>query len=688
MLVKGPMLGNSAEADDIQSIVEQYQGLPGALLPLLHAVQARQGYVSSSWVPVIADGLNLSRAEVHGVISFYPDFHRHPRGHHVVQVCRAEACQAMGSRKLEDHAKQVLGVDFGETTEDGKFTLEPVYCLGNCACAPSVRVDNQIFGQVDEALFDQVIAQADQIDGTIMGSVIEESSSYRFYLARDTSALAVHAEAVAQRLQETADGLALEIDLLRTGSRGLFYLEPLLEVDINEQRIGFGPVTPADVDSILSALDTDPSRHPLHLGRVDDLDYLSQQQRVTFARAGLGDPVCLDNYQNLSGFDGLRKALLMTQQDIIDQIAESGLRGRGGAAFPAGIKMQTVLDTASEQKYVVCNADEGDSGTFADRLLMESDPYQLIEGMIIAGLAVGANQGYIYLRSEYPLAHQSLNLAIEQALDAGFLGSDILGSSKEFHLEVRLGAGAYICGEETAMLDSLEGKRGMVRVKPPVPAIQGLFEQPTVVNNVLTLAAMSSILREGSEAYQSMGSGRSRGTLVVQLAGNIKRGGLVEVPFGLTLRALVETYGQGTATGRAMRAIQVGGPLGAFLPESQWDTPLDYEAFTEINAMIGHGGVVVFDDTVNMAEQARFSMEVCAVESCGKCTPCRIGSTRGMEVIDRITSGQARQENMIVLRDLCDTMEAGSLCAMGGMTPFPVRSAIDYFPEDFAGDRA
>jgi len=480
----------------------------------------------------------------------------------------------------------------------------------------------------------------------------------------------------------------LEIDLLRTGSRGLFYLEPLLEVDINEQRIGFGPVTPADVDSILSALDTDPSRHPLHLGRVDDLDYLSQQQRVTFARAGLGDPVCLDNYQNLSGFDGLRKALLMTQQDIIDQIAESGLRGRGGAAFPAGIKMQTVLDTASEQKYVVCNADEGDSGTFADRLLMESDPYQLIEGMIIAGLAVGANQGYIYLRSEYPLAHQSLNLAIEQALDAGFLGSDILGSSKEFHLEVRLGAGAYICGEETAMLDSLEGKRGMVRVKPPVPAIQGLFEQPTVVNNVLTLAAMSSILREGSEAYQSMGSGRSRGTLVVQLAGNIKRGGLVEVPFGLTLRALVETYGQGTATGRAMRAIQVGGPLGAFLPESQWDTPLDYEAFTEINAMIGHGGVVVFDDTVNMAEQARFSMEFCAVESCGKCTPCRIGSTRGMEVIDRITSGQARQENMIVLRDLCDTMEAGSLCAMGGMTPFPVRSAIDYFPEDFAGDRA
>jgi formate dehydrogenase iron-sulfur subunit len=688
MLVKSPMQENRAEADDIKAIVEQFQGLPGALLPLLHAVQSRQGYVAPEWVPAIADGLNLSRAEVHGVISFYPDFHSQPRGQHVVQVCRAEACQAMGSRKLEAHAKKVLAVDYGETTLDGEFTLEPVYCLGNCACSPSIRVDNRIIGQVDAALFDQVIADVDKIESSTVSSSTAESFSYQFYLSRDTSALAVDAEAVAERLQASAIESDLEVNLVRTGSRGLFYLEPLLEVDINQKRIGFGPVTAADIDSIVSALATDPSIHPLYLGLVDELDYLSQQQRITFARAGLGDPVCLDNYQNLAGFDGLRKALLMTQQEIVDQIKQSGLRGRGGAAFPAGIKLQTVLDTTSEQKFVVCNADEGDSGTFADRLLMEADPYQLIEGMIIAGLAVDASQGYIYLRSEYPVAHQMLNAAIQRALEAGFLGRNILGSSKDFHLEVRLGAGAYICGEETAMLDSLEGKRGIVRVKPPLPAIQGLFEQPTVVNNVLTLAAMSSILQSGGDAYQSMGSGRSRGTLVVQLAGNVKRGGLVEVPFGLTLRELVETYGQGCASGRAMRAIQVGGPLGAFLPESQWDTPLDYEAFTEIDAMIGHGGVVVFDDTVDMAAQARFSMEFCAVESCGKCTPCRIGSTRGLEVIDRITSDQERQENIMVLQDLCDTMEAGSLCAMGGMTPFPVRSAINYFPEDFSGELA
>ena len=422
------------------------------------------------------------------------------------------------------------------------------------------------------------------------------------------------------------------------------------------------------------------------MGPVSDIPYLASQQRLTFARVGVGDPVCLDNYKQLNGFEGLTAALSLSQQQIVDQIKESGLRGRGGAAFPAGIKWQTVLDTPSEQKYIVCNADEGDSGTFADRLLMEADPYQLIEGMTIAGLAVGATQGYIYLRSEYPLAHKLLNTAIERAEQAGYLGTDIQGTGKVFNLEVRLGAGAYICGEETSLLDSLEGKRGMVRAKPPLPAIEGLFGKPTVVNNVLTLAAVSTVLDKGAEAYRDFGMGRSRGTLAIQLAGNIKRGGLVELAFGATLRQVVEEFGQGTFSGRPIRAIQVGGPLGAFLPESQWDTPLDYESFAEIKAMIGHGGVVVFDDSVDMAAQARFSMEFCAIESCGKCTPCRIGAVRGVETIDRIVANQDRDNNLILLQDLCDTMEYGSLCAMGGMTPYPVRSALKHFASDFASD--
>ena len=500
-----------------------------------------------------------------------------------------------------------------------------------------------------------------------------------FYIPQDTTALALGADAVASALQSVG------IEPVRSGSRGMFWLEPLLEVETNKGRIGFGPVTAKDIPSIVDALESDPARHTLYQGEVADIPYFKSQQRLTYSRAGLGDPVCLDNYQALNGFKGLNNALKMTGQQIVDQVKDSGLRGRGGAAFPAGIKWQTVHDAGKDgcQKYIVCNADEGDSGTFADRLVMEADPYQLIEGMIVAGLAVGATQGYIYLRSEYPVAHKLLNIAIDRAMAANFLGDNIQGSGKTFYLEVRLGAGAYICGEETSLLESLEGKRGMVRAKPPLPAIEGLFGMPTVVNNVLTLAAISTILEQGADSYQNFGMGRSRGTLAIQLAGNIKRGGLIELAFGVTLREVVEDYGQGTYSGRPIRAIQVGGPLGAFLPESQWDTPMDYEAFAAIKAMIGHGGIVVFDDTADMAAQARFAMEFCVVESCGKCTPCRIGSVRGVEVIDRIVANENRDDNLILLHELCDTMEFGSLCAMGGMTPYPVRSALAHFPNDF-----
>ncbi|MFT5038308.1 MAG: formate dehydrogenase iron-sulfur subunit [Flavobacteriaceae bacterium] len=513
----------------------------------------------------------------------------------------------------------------------------------------------------------------------------------KFFVPQDTTALALGAHSVASTLARELEERGLKDEIIRNGSRGMFWLEPLLEVEIGDSRLAFGPVTPFDVSSILDSLSSIDKKsksisHPLHLGEVEEIDYLARQQRLTFSRAGVGDPLCIKNYQNLAGFSGLTHAIRLKGQEIVDELKASGLRGRGGAAFPAGIKWQTVLDTPNEQKYIVCNADEGDSGTFADRLLMEADPYQLIEGMAIAGLAVGANQGYIYLRSEYPVAHKILNQAIERATEAGFLGKNICNSNSDFFLEVRLGAGAYICGEETSLLESLEGKRGMVRAKPPLPAIEGLFGKPTVVNNVLTLGAAASILEQGSETYKDFGMGRSRGTLAVQLAGNVKRGGVIELAFGVTLREVVEDFGGGTYSGRPIRAIQMGGPLGAFLPESQWDTPLDYEAFAAINAMIGHGGIVVFDDTVDMAAQARFAMEFCAVESCGKCTPCRIGATRGVEVIDRIVNNQDRDNNLILLTDLCDTMELGSLCAMGGMTPFPVRSALTYFAEDFIGE--
>ncbi len=505
----------------------------------------------------------------------------------------------------------------------------------------------------------------------------------RLFISRDSTALSLGAEKVVKAVQQQAETKGLSIEIVRNGSRGLFWLEPLVEVETSQGRVAYGPVQADDVASLLDSGMLEGKQHPLYLGNIEELPYFKNQNRLTFARVGLTDPVNLDDYLAHEGYRGLKNALALQPADIVKQVTDSGLRGRGGAAFPTGIKWNTVLNAPADQKYIVCNADEGDSGTFSDRMIMEGDPFVLIEGMTIAGLAVGATQGYIYLRVEYPHAKVALNQAIEAAYKNGYLGENIQGSGKTFHLEVRSGAGAYICGEETSLLESLEGKRGLVRFKPPLPAIVGLFGKPTIVNNVISLASVPVILDKGGDHYKNYGMGRSRGTLPLQLAGNIKHPGLFEAAFGMTLRELLYDYGGGSATGRPIRAVQVGGPLGAYLHEGQFDTPLDYEAFAAISAVLGHGGIVVHDDTVNMAEMARYAMEFCVEESCGKCTPCRIGSTRGVEVIDRIVDGVEKDKNTVLLRDLCDTMTYGSLCAMGGMTPYPVLSSLNHFPEDF-----
>ena len=498
--------------------------------------------------------------------------------------------------------------------------------------------------------------------------------SSRVYIPADSTARSLGADAVAEAIA----GLGLDVNVVRTGSRGLYWLEPLVEIDTGAGRVGFGPA--ADAASLFA--DGVPGLdHPDCLGLVDELPALACQQRVTTARFGITDPLSLADYRAHGGLIGLGKAAAMTAPQIVQAVIDSGLRGRGGAAFPTGIKWQTVLNADANlghpdqrgRKYIVCNADEGDSGTFVDRMVMECDPFMLIEGMVIAGLAVGADSGFIYCRAEYPQAIATLNRAI-----AIFEANGLLGG---FSLEVREAGGAYICGEETSMLESLEGKRGLVRYKPPLPAIEGLFGQPTVINNVVSLAAVPGILADGPEAYQALGSGRSRGTLTVQLAGNINRGGLYEVPFGIALSDILE-LGGGTRSGRPVKAVQVGGPLGAYLHPDQFDTPLDYEAFKAIDGVLGHGGIVVFDDSTDLAEMAQFAMEFCVEESCGKCTPCRIGSQRGVEIIERIRGGEDSEGNRILLTELCDTMAEGSLCAMGGMTPIPVRSILKHWPAE------
>jgi len=507
-----------------------------------------------------------------------------------------------------------------------------------------------------------------------------------WFVPRDAAARSMGADAVASALKARGE------TVIRNGSRGMLWMEPLIERadERHGPRVGWSNVTAGQIDAGLP-----DEQAENFIGAVEEIEYLAKQNRWIYERVGITDPVDPEDYVAHGGLTGLKNALAMSGGDVVQAVTDSGLRGRGGAGFPAGIKWRTVADqppvphvgeskNAPAHKYICVNADEGDSGTFADRILMEGDPFCLLEGMAIAAHAVGANRGLVYLRSEYPDAIATLQSAIWIAREQGWLGDNILGSDLCFDVEIRVGAGSYVCGEETAMLESLEGRRGMVRAKPPLPAIKGLFGTPTVINNVLTIASVPSILARGAEAYAALGQNRSLGTQVFQLAGNIARGGIVETAFGISAKELIEDFGGGTRSGRPLRAVQIGGPLGAYLSPEKLDVAMEYEALIEAGGMIGHGGVVLFDDSVNMAEQARFAMDFCVEESCGKCTPCRIGAVRGVEIIDKIRAGKDVEANTELLRDLCDVMTQGSLCAMGGLTPNPVLSAMNTFPEDFA----
>ncbi len=688
-------------AEALNQALHAHAHQPGALLPVLHDLQDRLGHIPpEAWAPV-ARALRLSQAEVHGVLSYYAHFRRTPPGRRVIQVCRAESCLACGADTLLEQAEALLGCTLHHTRHDGEVTLEPVACLGLCAASPALAVNGQPHARLSPSGLEAVFSHAPPTDPSPdpLRSVSANEPPLRVWIPRDATAIALGADDVAQALKAAGAQAPRAVEVVRNGSHGLFWLEPMIEVETPLGRQAFGPVTAADLPSLLEAGllsggDAPARHHPLSLGPTQALSALAGQQRLTFARVGVVDPLSLEDFERHGGGSGLRQALAMTSEQIVDAVTQSGLRGRGGAAFPAGIKWRTVHAASARApapgglggKAVVCNADEGDSGTFSDRMLMEGDPYTLIEGLLIAGLAVGADTGWIYIRSEYPHAWATMTEAVSRASAAGWLGPNAAGSGRPFEIHLRRAAGSYVCGEETALLESLEGRRGIVRAKPPLPALEGLFGQPTLIHNVITLASVPRILSHGAQAYADLGSGRSRGTLPFQLAGNVARGGLYELPYGVTLRDLIFDWGGGTRSGRPVKAVQVGGPLGAYVPESHWDTPIDHEAYATFGCSVGHGGIVVHDDTADLSKLARHAMAFCAEESCGKCTPCRIGSTRGVEVIDRLvrsTTEADRQDQLALLHDLCDTMTHASLCAMGAMTPNPVRSALQIAPQDF-----
>ena len=509
------------------------------------------------------------------------------------------------------------------------------------------------------------------------------SDQLRLFAPLDSVAVSLGADDVVDALFVAADNAGISLEIIRTGSRGMHWFEPLVEVEIDGVRHGFGPVDAKDAGAVLASAAKGVCDGPRAIGPVEDIPFFAEQTRLIFSRCGVTDPLNLNEYIRLGGYAGLDIALGKKRSEVCELILQSGLRGRGGAGFPAGIKWKTVEGARADQKYIVVNADEGDSGTFADRMIMEGDPYLLIEGMTIAGVATGATKGFIYLRSEYPIAAKILTDVIQTAYREGLLGSDIKGSGVTFDIELFIGAGSYVCGEETSLLNSLEGKRGEVRAKPPIPALEGLFGKPTLVHNVISICSVPQILTGGADAYAEIGVGRSTGTMPFQLAGNIKHGGLFEAGFGVTLDKLVNELGGGARSGGAVRAVQIGGPLGAYLPPAMFHLQMDYETMTEHGAGVGHGGVVVFDETVDFMEQARYAFEFCAEESCGKCTPCRIGAVRGVEVMDRLRDGDSPEQQLELIHDLCELMVDGSMCAMGGMTPIPVQSAMEHFPEDF-----
>ncbi len=700
---------------EIDRIINETGRDAAAVIPILQAVQKEFKYLPETALQRICETTEITPAQIEGVASFFPRFRRTPVGKHMISVCDGTACHVKGSGAVHGSVLHELGIKEGDTDGDGLFTVQKVACLGCCTLAPAVQIDGVTYGHVrtdtvSEMITDFLENEANRVprkfqgaeDGVSMGEV---------RVGLGSCCVAGGSAKIRDALEDALEELHCRVDIKPVGCVGMCHRTPLVEVVIpGEEPVLYAKVKPEDIPEIvarhfwsdspfikvraaaeswLKKLYSDaarnvPERYAIDVRDEPVADFLGRQQHIATEHCGVLNPTDLAEYKRLDGFKALKTIFFKNDSEwLISEIEKSGLRGRGGGGFPTGRKWDVVRKAPGEKKYIICNGDEGDPGAFMDRMILESYPYRVIEGMVIAAFAVGATEGIFYIRAEYPLALKRIRQAIAECEETGLLGHHIMGSGHSLKLTVFEGAGAFVCGEESALIASLEGRRGMPNYRPPFPAEKGLKGGPTLVNNAETYSVVPWIIQNGAAEFAKLGTEQSKGTKVFSLAGKVERGGLIEVPMGITIHEVVEQIGGGVSEGRKFKAVQIGGPSGGCIPASLGDTPVDFEALKEVGAMMGSGGFVVLDDHDCMVEMAHYFLSFTQSESCGKCTPCRVGTKRMLEVLTRLCNGQGRQGDIEKLEQLAKTVKAQSLCGLGKTAPNPVLTTIQYFREEF-----
>jgi len=704
------------EIKDIDAIVQQLGGARHIVIPVLQAIQEKYNYLPEQALRRVCEISEITPAQIVGVASFYSQFRFSPAGQHIIKVCVGTACHVKGAGLVYDAMKRELGLgEEDDTTETGAYTIEKVNCLGCCTLAPVVQIDQLTYGHVTTAQVGTILADFESQKGASdkkkykLADGSEVKGEIRIGLG--SCCVASGSDEIRDAVKETIDRKGLNVKLKHVGCVGMCHQVPLVEiVPASGEPTLYSKVKAADVDQIvqehfqpagllkrlsnklLNVADTirDDSRwtgvdrYSLDVREKHVSLFLDKQIPMATEFRGIINPIDVAEYKSRNGFKGLARVLKeMKPGQVVDEIVESGIRGRGGGGFPSGNKWKMVAEQPGDTKYIICNGDEGDPGAFMDRMLLESYPYRIIEGMVAAGYAIGAHEGILYIRAEYPLAVTRILQALDICREEGYLGKDILGTGFDFDLSVYQGAGAFVCGEETALMESIEGKRGFPRIRPPYPAVKGLWGAPTLINNTETFAQISYIMKNGAGSFNKVGTESSRGTKVFALAGKVARGGLIEVPMGMTIREVVEEIGGGVAGGREFKAVQIGGPSGGCVPSWKSDTPIDFESLKEVGAMMGSGGLVVLDDKDCMVDIARYFLTFTQNEACGKCSFGRIGTKRMLEILEKIATGKGTEKDLENLEDLAQWTKKGSLCALCGTAPNPILSTLAYFREEY-----